>query len=94
MNEEDGKSIEELEETAEHGEMTETEGRADDSIGGTMSVQSLRLPDDMVRAFELVARKKRLGRTSVMRMALAEWLNENHPEELEETSRQDVVSPQ
>lgn len=92
MSSDDEKSIEELEEKAESGDLGETEGTASDSIGGEMSVQSLRLPDDITRAFELVAKKKRLGRTSVMRMALAEWLNENHPDELEETAQQDSVS--
>jgi len=92
MGTNDEQSLEELEDKAERGEMSETEGTASDSIGGEMSVQSLRLPDDIVRAFQRVAKKKRLGRTSVMRMALAEWLDENHPEALEDTSQQDSVS--
>jgi hypothetical protein len=92
MNSDDGLSIEELEKKAENADFSDVEGTADDSIGGSMSVESLRLPDDIIRAFELVGSQKRLGRTSVMRMALVEWLNEHSPDVLDEVEKQDTVA--
>ncbi len=47
MSSDKGLSIEELERKAEKADFSEVEGTADDSIGGAMSVESLRLPDDI-----------------------------------------------
>lgn len=88
----EGLSVEELKKKAEDGDFSEGPESLADSPGGSMSVESIRLPDDIIRAFELVTKKKRLGKTSVMRSALGEWLSENHPDILEETSQQDTVS--
>jgi len=92
MSNDERLSIEELEKKAEDGDFAEAPESAADSPGGSMSVESIRLPDDIIRAFELVGKKKRLGKTSMMRSALAEWLSENHPDILEETSQQGTVS--